>query len=121
MTNVIDRIDPKNPSREDLRELMEELKRLKEVDVRSVDGETLADLSAVRVREELPLLERTIDYLKQIRNPYCYRVGGVIVKVSYLGEKTVNECLKEAAYAGGMSNPEALRGDWKGGTFDTGV
>lgn len=116
MTNVIDRIDPKHPSKEDLGELLEELRKMKQVDVRTVDPSTLVDANEVKVKTDLPPLERTIDYIKQIRNPYCYRVGKVVVKVKFLGERSVNDCIMAAAYGGGTSDPDLPRWRPKGET-----
>ena len=109
MTNIIETIDSKNPSREDLQELLEELHRLKTIDIRTVDAETLVDVKDVTIKTDLPLLERTIDYIKQIKNPYCYRVGNTVVKVSFLGEKSINDCLVNALFGGGISDPEVPR------------
>ena len=109
MPNIIETIDAKNPSREDLQALLEELKRLKEVDIRTVDKDTLVDIKDVKIRTDLPLLERTIDYIKQIKNPYCYRVGNTAVKVNFLGEKSINDCIMNALFGGGLSDPEVPR------------
>ena len=109
MTGIIETIDPKNPSREDLQKLLEELNILKKVDIRTVDKDSLIDVKNVKIRTELPLLERTIDFIKQIKNPYCYRVGDIAVKVSCLGEKSINDCIRDALFGGGLSNPEVPR------------
>ncbi|MCR5624021.1 MAG: hypothetical protein K6G11_02135 [Lachnospiraceae bacterium] len=115
MTSVIETIDSKNPSKEDLQKLLEELKRLKEVDIRTVDINELVDISSVEIKMDLPVLERVIDYIKQVKNPYCYRVHNTAVKVSFTGDKSLNDCLKTALYGGGSSNPELPRygkGGW---------
>ena len=33
------------------------------------------------------------DYIRQIKNPYCYLSNGVIVKISFAGRDTLEECL----------------------------
>ena len=83
MANIIETIDPKNPSREDLEELINELKKLREVDIRTVDKNDLVDIDSVKIHTELPVLERTIDYIKQIKNPYCYKMIGNAVPVLF--------------------------------------
>lgn len=117
MSDVIERIDSKNPSKEDLKELLEELKRLKKVDVRTVDKDTLVDIKDVKIKTELPVLERLIDYIKQVKNPYCYKIDGIVVKVNFTGERSINECIKDALFGGGLSDPEVPRfgGKNKGG------
>lgn len=106
MESIIERIDPKNPSIEDLKELQEELSRLKDTDIRTVKKEDLVELSDINVDTSLPKLERVITYIKQIKNPYCYLWKGMIIKVSFKGEKSITECIKDAMFCGGPSWPE---------------
>ncbi len=61
----------------------EGISAMREVDVRTVDPDTLRDIRDVKVNTELPKKERILDFIKQIGNPYCYRYGKYVVKVSY--------------------------------------
>ncbi len=61
----------------------EGISAMREVDVRTVDPSTLRDIRDVNVNTELPKKERILDFIKQIGNPYCYRYGKYVVKVSY--------------------------------------
>ena len=63
---------------------LEELKAMQEVDVRTVDPATLKDIRDVHVNTDLPKPERTLDFRRQIGNPYCFRHGKYVVKVSFL-------------------------------------
>ena len=72
MKNIIETIDPKNPSQEDLKALCEELERLRQTDIRTVKKEDLVEQSTVHINRDLPKIERIIDYIKQIKNPYCF-------------------------------------------------
>lgn len=56
---------------------------MKNVDIRSVDKSKLIDLNSVHIDETAPVPERVRNFLEQIRNPYCFRVGDVAVKVNY--------------------------------------
>ena len=56
---------------------------MKAVDIRTVDKSQLVDLSTVHIDESLPVRERVLSYLKQVKNPYCVRVGNFAVKVKY--------------------------------------
>jgi len=56
---------------------------MRDVDVRTVDPDTLRDIRDVKVNPELPKKERILDFIRQIGNPYCYRHGKYVVKVSY--------------------------------------
>lgn len=56
---------------------------MKAVDIRSVDPSELVDLSTVQIDSSLPVRERVQSYLKQVKNPYCVRVGEFAVKINY--------------------------------------
>lgn len=43
----------------------------------------LADVRDVKIDPSRPKEERVKSYLDQIRNPYCYRYGDIIVRVSF--------------------------------------
>lgn len=62
---------------------MEKLKAMQEVDVQTVDPATLRDIRDVHVNTDLPKPERILDFIGQIGNPYCYRHGKYVVKVSF--------------------------------------
>ena len=59
------------------------LEAMRGVDVRTVDPATLRDIRDVKIDTELPKEERILDFIRQIGNPYCYRHGKYVVKVSY--------------------------------------
>ena len=59
------------------------LSAMQNVDIRTVDPETLRDIRDVTVNLDLPKEERMLDFIRQIGNPYCYRHGEYVVKVSY--------------------------------------
>lgn len=60
-----------------------QLAQMKEVDIHTVDRESLVDIREVQVDSRLPREQRFQDFLRQIRNPYCYRCGKLVVKVSF--------------------------------------
>lgn len=61
----------------------ENLETMRGADVRTVDPATLRDIRDVKINTELPKEERILDFIRQIGNPYCYRHGKYVVKVSY--------------------------------------
>lgn len=61
----------------------EELEAMKNIDVRTVDINTLRDIRDVKVNTDLPKEERVLDFIRQIGNPYCYRHGKYVVKISF--------------------------------------
>lgn len=64
---------------------------MKDVDVLTVDPETLVDIKDVTVNTSLSKEERFLDYLTQIKNPYCFRRGKTIVKVSFADTEATME------------------------------
>jgi len=43
----------------------------------------LVDIRDVRINRELPQEERVKSFVEQIKNPYCFKVGPVVVNVSF--------------------------------------
>ena len=56
---------------------------MKNVDIRTVDPDTLVDVRNVNIPEELTGKDRLEAFVKQVKNPFCYRVGDVVVKNVY--------------------------------------
>lgn len=61
----------------------EQWEAMKAVDIRTVDKSQLVDLNTIHIDESLPVRERVLSYLKQVKNPYCVRVGDFAIKVTY--------------------------------------
>ena len=61
----------------------EQVKAMQNVDIRTVDPAGLRDIRDVKVNTNLPKRERILDFIRQIGNPYCYRHGKYVVKVSF--------------------------------------
>ena len=61
----------------------ERLEQLRAVDVRSIDKNDLIDLNQVTIDETKPVPERVAEFMRQIQNPSCFRIGDVVIKVVY--------------------------------------
>lgn len=72
---------------------LEQLREMADVDVRTVDKGSLVPIEDVQIHTELPDEDRLKDYIQQIKNPYCYLANGVIIKISFAGKDTLEECL----------------------------
>lgn len=59
------------------------IEELKNVDVRTVNRDSLVDINEIEIDDSLPPRERAAEFLRQIKNPYCFRVGKVVVKNVY--------------------------------------
>ena len=56
----------------------------------------LADIQTIAVDQTLSKEERIAEFLRQIKNPYCFRVGDVVVNVAYTeGGPTLNDCFAD--------------------------
>ena len=56
---------------------------MKNANLATIDRDELVDIRDVKVNTSLPKRERAIDFIRQIRNPYCYRHGKYVVKVGF--------------------------------------
>ena len=71
------------------------LEEMKAVDVRTVDRDSLVDIRTVHVDRSLPLEERVRSFVEQIKNPYCFKCGDVVVKTSFSDtDLTLEDCLE---------------------------
>jgi hypothetical protein len=71
-----------------------ELNRLKFLDIKDVQAEDLQELSEVKLYSDLPVQERLALFLCQIGNPYCFKVNGTPVQISFSdGRRTLDEVL----------------------------
>lgn len=59
------------------------IEEMKSIDVRTVDPETLVDVTKIKIDESLSKEERVAEFLRQVKNPYCFRVGNMVVKNVY--------------------------------------
>ena len=84
----------------DLKSTMKEvvpvtLDEMKNVDVRTVRREDLVDIRDVHIDLDLPKEERIRQFVEQIKNPYCFKVGNVVVKTTFADtDRTLDDCLE---------------------------
>ncbi len=60
-----------------------DFEQMKNVDVKTVDRESLVDISGIHINSQMSREQRLANFVSQIGNPYCYRCGKVVVKVSF--------------------------------------
>ncbi len=54
--------------------------------------DSLVDIRDVRIDRTLPVEERMKSYVEQIKNPYMFKVGDTVVRVSYANTpETIND------------------------------
>ncbi len=57
--------------------------KLKNTDLATIDRDALVDIRDVKVNTAFPKRERAVDFIRQIKNPYCYKHGKYVVKVGF--------------------------------------
>lgn len=73
-----------------------ELKDLKKVDPLAVNLDDLIDINDVEIQMQLPREERIADFIRQIKNPYLFKCGNVVVKIEFSqAEVTLTERMKQ--------------------------
>lgn len=76
-------------------------KTMKNTDIRSVNPKDLVERTEISIDTTAEKDERINEYIRKIKNPYCYMVGGIVVKVTFSdGEETIDDRLE--AYARSM-------------------
>ena len=59
------------------------MRKVKEMNIDELDVSELVDIREVKIDRSKPQLIRIISYINQVKNPYCFRVGNLKVRVSY--------------------------------------
>lgn len=74
---------------------MSELKTMQTTDILTVSPDNLVDINDVVVNKELSKKERISEFIKQIKNPYCFKCGDFIVKARYTNNGlSMEDCLQ---------------------------
>lgn len=73
-----------------------DLKKMKEVNLEEIDKNELVDIRDVEIDLNQTKEEKVRSFLKQIKNPYCYKCGKVSVKISFSDNgKSLEELLSD--------------------------
>ena len=57
--------------------------------------ETLVDINDISVNKDLPKPERIKEYIRQIKNPYCFKCGNFVVTAKYSDKGlSIEDCLQ---------------------------
>ena len=67
-----------------------------EYETSSPAGTPLVDIRDVSVDQSLPKEERIAEFLRQIKNPYCFRCGKFTVRAQFAENGvSLEDCLKQ--------------------------
>jgi len=68
---------------------------MRDIDIHVVDLDNLVDIKDIQINTSLPREEQLLDFIEQIKNPYCFKVGKVAVKVHFSNrDATIEDCLE---------------------------
>ena len=57
--------------------------------------DTLVDINDISVNKDLPKPERIKEYIRQIKNPYCFKCGNFVVTAKYSDKgSSIEDCLQ---------------------------
>ena len=70
-----------------------DLNGLKHIDIEQYEPDQLVDLRSVSIDKTLPVPERMSTFVKQIKNPYLFKVDDITVKVEFSSGKTFEDSL----------------------------
>ena len=71
------------------------VEEMKAVNPETVDKSTLVRRSDITVDPDLDKKDHLIEVIRKLKNPYCYLVGDVVVKLDFLEtERTMNDCVR---------------------------
>lgn len=75
------------------------LDEMRAIDIRTVNPESLVDITQIHIDENLEGEKRAEEFIRQVKNPYCFKVGKMIVKSSYSEGSTLTERFQELVLA----------------------
>ena len=77
-------------------DMVQRMEKGKEMDIREAVVEELTDILEIEIDREMDEEGKRAEYLRQIRNPYLYRQGEYVVKVTFADtEATLADRLQE--------------------------
>lgn len=62
---------------------LNELAQLSDIDIEKVDRCTLVNVEEIHIDTSMPATQRMLNYLEEVKNPYCFLCGETPVKVCF--------------------------------------
>lgn len=59
------------------------IEEMKAADIRTMNPKSLVDVTGILISDDMTKEERATEFVKQVKNPYCFRVGDMVVKNVY--------------------------------------
>lgn len=78
--------------------LTKKLEQSSKIDIKSVNIEDVEDISNVKIDSRKSSVERILNFLDTCKNPYLFKVNGIIVQTVFSDDSNMNasECVLRA-------------------------
>ena len=67
---------------------IENLNEMKNADLQNCNIDDLVDIRDVKVDKSKSQIEKLLDFIEKIKNPYLFKVGDIAVKISFSDSNT---------------------------------
>ena len=77
-----------------IKELEEKINRYKNIKLEDISLDDVDEISSIKIDRRKSSNERVLDFLKQVKNPYVFKVNGKLVRMSFSENgPTADDCL----------------------------
>lgn len=78
-----------------IEKIQNKIEKYKDFDIRNVDPNDIPDINELKIDKRKSSEERILDYLKQVENPYVFKINGKLVQIGFSenSNKTAEDCL----------------------------
>lgn len=75
--------------------ILNKISKYKNIDINELDLDDLVELKSIKISRRKSRVDRTLDFLNEIENPYCFKVDGFIIKIEFNDKSsdTAEDCL----------------------------
>lgn len=72
------------------------LAELKNIDLSNIDEDSLVDITKIEINKDLSPKARMLDFIKKVKNPYCFKVGEYTVKSTFDDSSgvSIDDCIE---------------------------
>ena len=75
---------------------IENIEAMKNTNIKTIDKSCLVDIKNVSINPYDSPEKKMKDYIKQIKNPYCFLCGGYAIKLEFSdNNRTIEDCFSE--------------------------
>ncbi len=70
---------------------------MKNVDIRTIEKKELVDINNVKISINDSPEKKIQDFIKKVKNPYCFLCNGYVVKLNFSdNSRTIEDCFSDA-------------------------